>query len=122
MNLLTQVEAIIARKTNLQFQQLQPSEFKHSLKLWYLGLYFGYPKCCISNFIRLHRAGKDKIAVYMCAIHNEDFFDQKNNPGYVRCHSCKLKPVPLSGRRMKYLTIASFYSGFSKQELINEKF
>ena len=69
----------------------------------FLGLYFGYNKCCIFNFIRL--AATDKlVAEYMWTMHGVN-----DNHNMVFCHKCyphQLKPVA-PARREEYYEVAN---------------
>lgn len=72
-----------------------------NLKWLYLGLYFGYPKCCVMAFVR------------SVGFHAENMFklypnEESLNLDYIRCHGCiksgKMTLYP--GRRLEYLAIA----------------
>lgn len=79
-----------------------------------LGLLFGYPLCCIFNFVRLIRAGF-KPAKYMWIMY--DNADMRND-GYVKCHSCQTNPIPVTRRRWEYLALAKRY--VSSETLLKE--
>ncbi len=49
-----------------------------------LGNYFGYPKCCVDNFIGLLKMKKE-TAKYM----NKKYGKSKNKLKYVECLKCR---------------------------------
>ena len=59
-------------------------KIKHSDVHRYLGNHFGYPKCCIDNFVKLNKKG---ILVYLYMLKNHNHPETKK-PLYVMCKSC----------------------------------
>ena len=49
-----------------------------------LGKYYGYPQCCINNFVRLGETG-ECAGVYMKELYGEP----KNNCKHVECAKCR---------------------------------
>lgn len=75
---------------------------KWQLKWLYLGLYFGYPKCCIMGFVR------DTGLSYWTRMCNRYPSEESLRLDYVRCHSCVAsgKMDLLPSRREEYYSIA----------------
>ena len=68
-----------------------------------LGMYFGFNLCCISNYVRLHAAGKYP-GEYMWSMHgfNKEF-------RHVGCHECYKSNLKKPLRREAYKDIAQKY-------------
>lgn len=51
-----------------------------------LGKYYGYPQCCIDNFVKVDKTGNHP-GLYM----NEKYGESKNNCEHVECLKCRTK-------------------------------
>jgi len=102
------VDKVLGKQVNARKKKMRELRIKHYLylrRIYFEGLQFGYPKCCVENYVRLMSIGAPP-AITMDAI----FGAESHHHGYVRCPKCrgyqtphitintlsKFKPVPMT--------------------------